>query len=99
MRRKNGVSIKRPERRLEIRAALAEYPDIPPEKVIDLIYWFRREATPGEVTTVVCDPRLYTNYRLFRSKHLHKGRIGDVAVGMGLLGILILAATATISVP
>lgn len=99
MRRKNAVSLKSPRRRLEIKLALAEYPDIPPEKVIDLIYWFRREASPGEVAAIMYDPRLYPKYRSFRSDHLHKFRVGEVAVVAVLIGILISSAAVMISVP
>lgn len=91
--------IKSVQRRLQIEAALAEYPELSPDKLIDVIYWFKREATALEVASVACNPELQSKYRVFRNKHLDKLSIGELIVAIGVGMVVIVAITALIVVP
>lgn len=99
MRKKRPPQIKSVQRRLQIEATLAEYPSVSPDKIIDVIYWFKREATAMEVASVASNPDLQTNYRSFRDRHLGKLSMGELIVAIGVGMVLIVTIAAVVAVP
>ena len=99
MRKKRPDPIKSVQRRLEVEAKLAEYPELTSDKVIDLIYWFKREATAMEVATVASNPDIQDSYRQFRDRHLDKLSTGEIFLATGLGMILIVVVAIVIAVP
>ena len=99
MRKKRPDPIKSVQRRLEVEARLAEYPELTSDKVIDLIYWFKREATAMEVATVASNPEIQDRYRQFRDRHLDKLSTGEIVLATGFGMILIVVVAIALAVP
>lgn len=74
MRNRRPNSIKSVQRRLDVEEALSNYPDLPSEKVQDLVKWFKREASAIEVATVAANlaENDVDSYRQFRRAHIDK---------------------------
>jgi hypothetical protein len=99
MRKRRRDPIKSVQRRLQIEAALAEYPEVSPDRLSDVIQWFKREATAMEVASVACNPDLQSKYRSFRNRHLDKLSAGELFVTIGVGMVLIVAVAAVLAVP
>jgi hypothetical protein len=99
MRKKRRPYIKSVQRRLQIEAMLADYPSVSPDKIIDVIYWFKREATAMEVASVASNPDLQKSYRSFRDRHLGKLSMSELIVAIGVGMVLIVTIAAVVAVP
>ena len=99
MRNKQRESVKSVQRRLEIEQSLSHYPALPPDKVLDLVYWFKREATAMEIASVASNPAIQTRYRQFREKHITKLSAGETILATGLGTIIIVVMAVLISIP
>lgn len=97
MRTTRRIPIKSVQRRLDVEEKLSGYPDISAEKLLDLIYWFKREATAMELATIAGNPKVRDNYRQFRDKYLDKITIGETAITAVLGVILIAMVTAVVT--
>lgn len=93
MRKKRSDTAKTVQRRLQVEASLAEYPHLPADQIIDLVHWFKREATPMEVAAIASNPRILGKYRQFRSAYLDRLSAGEVILGIGLGTLLIVTAS------
>lgn len=82
------------QRRLQIEAALAEYPQLPSDSVDDIIAWFKREATAFEVGILASNSAIYDNYRRFRRDHIDRLTIPEIAGVVGLVTLIVAAAAA-----
>lgn len=99
MRNNRRNNIKSVQRRLEVEVTLAEYPDLPADRIVDLMYWFKREATALEVATVASNPAIQKNYRQFRDAHLDRLTTREVVLATSLGVILIVAVAVAIALP
>lgn len=78
---------------------MADYPELPPDKLLDLIYWFKREATAMEVAAVACNPDIQAKYRQFRNRHLNDLTVGELVLAIGLGMVLIVMIAVVVAVP
>lgn len=87
------------QRRLEIEQSLSHYPALPPDKVLDLIYWFKREATAMEIASVASNPAIQTKYSQFREKHINNLSVGGTILStiLGVIIIVILAVAISLT--
>lgn len=92
MRNKRYYTLKSAQRRLEVETTLTNYPDLPADRIVDLLYWFKREATPKEIATMARNPAISENYRHFRDTHLDRMTTGGAILATGLGIVLIVAA-------
>jgi hypothetical protein len=99
MRNTRRIPIKSVRRRLDVEEKLVDYPDLSADKLLDLIYWFKREATVMELAAIASNPRVRDNYRQFRARYLGKLTMGETVLatvlGAGL--IVMIAAAAALS--
>lgn len=72
MKREKYDSPKSVRRRLEVQQALSQYPDLPSDKIQDLVRWFKKEATAMEVAVVASQLDKQDSYRDFRRTHIDK---------------------------
>lgn len=99
MQNRRRDPIKSVQRRIQVEASLANYPELSPDKLLDLIYWFKREATPREVAVVAGNPDIQAKYRHFRERHLDQIRTGELAWGLGLGLLLVVMIAAVTAMP
>lgn len=99
MGRRRNDTIKTPERRLQIEATLAEYPQVTPDRILDVIHWFKREATAHEVASIAKNPDIGREYQQFRKKHLNGLTAGELVMASALGVVLIVAVAVAIVVP
>ena len=87
------------QRKLEIEAALAEYGDLPADRIVDLVGWFRREATAREIATIAGNPAIADNYQHFRALHLVGMTTGGAVLCtfIGAVLIVVLAVAAAVA--
>lgn len=88
----NHDEIRRAERRAHIEAALADYPHIDPDTLVDILQWFKKEATALDVGQIASNPKLYEPYQRLKAKHLDRFRGADlfwIAVGIVLAGMAV----------
>ncbi len=81
----------RAERRAYIEAALAEYPHVDPEKLAELLHWFKNEASALDVGLIASDPKLREPYQRLKARHLDRFRGVDlfwIAVGIMATGMV-----------
>ena len=76
-------------RRAHMEAALADYPELSPERLEEVITWFRKEASALDVAMIASNAAIAEPYRRFRADHIDPLTGGDV-----LRGILFAAAIA-----
>ncbi|RYE51633.1 MAG: hypothetical protein EOP21_00885 [Hyphomicrobiales bacterium] len=93
MRKKRSDVAKTAQRRLQVEARLAEFPQLPADQIIDIVHWFKREATPGEVAAIASNPRIINKYRQFRRVYLNRLSAGELILGVGLGALLIVTAS------
>lgn len=99
MRVKQTESIKSVQRRLEIERNLSQYPALPPDKISDLIHWFKREATAMEVASVARNPAIQSRYLQFHNKHISKMSIGETILVTVFAMVVIVSIAIVIAVP
>lgn len=99
MRNKRRNIIKSVQRRLEVEITLSEYPNLSADRIVDLMYWFKREATALEVATIASNPAIQKNYRQFRDTHLERLSAREVVLATGLGVILIVTVAVIIVLP
>lgn len=92
MGRKQYDNVNPDQRRLQIEAALAEYPHLPSDALGDVIDWFNREATAFEVGILASNSAIYDNYRRFRREHIDRLSIPEIAGVIGLAALIVVAA-------
>lgn len=79
------------DRRAEVQRALVRYPYIEYDELVDLLHWFRKEASALDVGLLVSEPGLAEPYERFKSEHLNRVRGADLfwaAVFMMLFGAI-----------
>ena len=82
-------------RRAQIEATLADYPNLGPERLEDLLTWFRKEASALDVAMVASNPAIAEPYARFRAEHIDAFsakdamRITLVAVAVGIVILMI----------
>lgn len=96
-RRRN--SINSVQRRLHIEATLAHYPYVTAVQLSDIISRFRREASAMEVASLASNPAIQPQYRQFRSQHIDRLSVGEIALCIGLGAILIVTAAVLVAMP
>lgn len=69
-------------RRMQIEAALADYPHVSRESLGGLIHWFRREASALDVATLASNQAIAEPYRRFRADHIDRITLQDVMKGL-----------------
>jgi|EndMetStandDraft_4_1072995.scaffolds.fasta_scaffold11253_3 hypothetical protein len=79
------------DRRAQIEAALATYPDVSPERLSDLLDWFGREASALDVALVASNPAIAEPYARFRADHIDRLKARDI-----IRGLLFAAALVTV---
>ena len=94
MENKQFNDVNADQRRLQIEAALAEYPHLPSDALGDLINWFKREATAFEVGILASNSVIYDNYRRFRRDHIDRLTIPEITGVVGLATLIVAAAAA-----
>lgn len=94
MENKQFNDVNADQRRLQIEAALAEYPHLPSDALSDLINWFKREATAFEVGILASNSVIYDNYRRFRRDHIDRLTIPEITGVVGLATLIVAAAAA-----
>jgi hypothetical protein len=60
----------RAKRRAVIEGVIAAYPDITDDETIDVIHYFRSEATAGEKARIAANPRIRRQYRQVCRDHM-----------------------------
>lgn len=81
------------ERRAQIEAMLAKYPQVSEEELGEILHWFRREASAYDVGLVASNSDIYDAYLQFRAKHLDRFSVSDVLVLSTIL-LLVIAGIA-----
>lgn len=99
MRNMRRIPIKSVRRRLDVEEKLSNYPDLPADKLLDLIYWFKREATVMELAVIARNPRVQDNYRQFRDKYLDRITVSGTMLAALLGAVLIVMVTAAAVLP
>src|SRR5690348_12677308 len=66
------------ERREHVQRALARYPHIEDDELVDLLHWFRKEASALDVGLLVSEPGLAEPYERFKTDHLDRVRGADL---------------------
>lgn len=74
-------------RRDRIITLLAQYPKLDSDDLVDLLHWFRKEASALDVGLIASDPRLAVSYQGLKKDHL------DQLTGADLLWVTILVGT------
>jgi hypothetical protein len=80
-----------PERRAEIEALLARYPDLAPDELADLVHWYRREASAMDVALVASNDAIAEPFGAFCRAHVGGLTMRDKAItvllGAGVAGL------------
>ena len=85
------------ERRVDVAAKLALYPNLPGSEIDDLRNWFHKEATALEAAMLASDDQLREPYQQFRKDHLDRLSTRDKAIAW-TCGALLLAGIAAMAV-
>lgn len=85
------------ERRMDVAARLALYPNLPEGEIEDLRHWFHKEATALETAMLASDEQLREPYQRFRKDHLDRLSPRDKAIAW-TAGTLLIAAIAAMAV-
>jgi hypothetical protein len=79
------------ERRAEIEALLARYPDLEPDELDDLVHWYRREASAMDVALVASNEAVSEPFGAFCRAHVGSLTARDKAItallGAGVAGL------------
>ncbi|MDE8652782.1 hypothetical protein [Novosphingobium album (ex Liu et al. 2023)] len=82
------------QRRREVEQTLSQYPNLEPEKIRDVIHWFKREASAMDVAMVANNLDNRDSYREFRRTHIDKLTPVEIIVATVLMMILIVLLAA-----
>lgn len=66
-------------RRAHVEALLTSYPDVTPQERDLIVNWFRRDASALDVALVASNPAAQRGYRKFRSDHIDRFTMKDMA--------------------
>ncbi|HEX8056171.1 MAG TPA: hypothetical protein VF481_05890 [Novosphingobium sp.] len=80
-------------RRMQIEAALADYPHVSKESLGGLLHWFRREASSLDVAMLASNEAIAEPYRRFRADHIDRITAQDVMKGLAFaaaVGLVVL---------
>lgn len=69
-------------RRMQIEAALADYPHVSKDSLGGLLHWFRKEASALDVAMVASNEAIAEPYRRFRADHIDRMTAQDVMKGL-----------------
>lgn len=83
------------ERRAQIEAVLADYPNVSPERLDELLHWFRKEASSLDVALVASNQAIAESYARFRADHIDSLKGRDIVRGV-LFAVAIVAIFAAI---
>jgi len=78
-------------RRMQIEAALADYPHVSKESLGGLIHWFRKEASALDVAMVASNEAIAESYNRFRADHIDRMTLQDVMKGLAFAAAVGLA--------
>jgi hypothetical protein len=79
-------------RRMQIEAALADYPHVSKESLGGLLHWFRKEASALDVAMLASNEAIAEPYRRFRADHIDRMTPQDVMKGLlfaGAVGLVV----------
>lgn len=76
------------DRRAQIEALLASYPNNTDDELHELLHWFRHEATALEVGLLSSNPQITQAYRRFRADQLDRLTMREYGVMACVVGMV-----------
>jgi hypothetical protein len=76
------------DRRAQIEALLASYPNTTDEELHELLHWFRHEATALEVGLLSSNPQVTDAYRRFRADQLDRRTLREYVLMACVVGMV-----------
>ncbi|MXO72615.1 hypothetical protein [Alteraurantiacibacter buctensis] len=76
------------DRRAQIEALLASYPDTTDDELRELLHWFKHEATALDVGMVASNPLVTSGYRRFRADQLDRLTLREYALMTCVVGMV-----------
>jgi len=83
------------EERAYIATLLSRYPNLSPDQMEELHFWFKRGATALDLGILAGDPNIATQYRAYRAEHYDRITLKDylrvlavVAVVVAVVGVI-----------
>lgn len=76
------------DRRAQIEALLASYPNTTDDELQDLLHWFKHEATALDVGLLSSNPHVAHPYRRFRADQLDRLTPRDYALMTCVVGMV-----------
>jgi hypothetical protein len=91
--------MKSARRRLEVEKSLADYPDLSPDEIINIVHWFKNEASSFEVASVASNSEIQEEYSQFRNLYLAKLTPWEIGLACLFGAILLTFLTALVILP
>lgn len=98
MRNKQRSLNRSVRRRLEIEKILSQYPNLPSNKINEIVHWFKREATAMEVAVVASNLDVQDSYEQFRQAHIDKLTPVELAVTVFICMAVIVALAVGVAI-